>query len=487
MKKLAFAVVTMFAVMGSVQAQVATEAIIVKYDNDGNIVWEKSLGGNGSDNYSSVTTVSDGVVAVGKSDNSAVIVKYDNNGEVVWKNKKISKDKNASSSYLSVTTVSDGIVAVGKSGRSAIIVKYNNNGKITWEKNLEEKNVNYVYSSIKIVSDGMVVKGWSDPNEGHGYEIIIKYDNNGKVIWKDYLNGDISITPLSDGLVRVGYLAGNDSSVIAKYDNNGKVIWEKNLSEARNDSYYKSITTISDSIVAIGLFEGRATITKCDDKVNIVWENKKISKHGRSGSNRYYSVTATPNGIMVIGAFVSTTYRNGVAITNAIIDKYDNNGNIIWEKDGIGGIGYYSSITAVFDGVVVVGNKERATNTATTKETATGNKFIKGQVKISNRDVDVGSDAARSKAEIMAVVNARMPGIKNIYSKHLNLKSGFSGKVTLKFNIAPSGDITDISIVSSTTGYPEFDNAIKNMVATWKWKVIKGGDTTPTIPFNFVE
>ncbi len=99
----------------------------------------------------------------------------------------------------------------------------------------------------------------------------------------------------------------------------------------------------------------------------------------------------------------------------------------------------------------------------------------------------VGSGDSRSKQEIMAVVNARMPDLRNIYNKYLKLKPGFSGKVTLKFTIAPGGDIISIAIVSSTTDYSEFDDAIKNMVATWKWKQIKGGYSTSIIPFNFTE
>jgi len=111
----------------------------------------------------------------------------------------------------------------------------------------------------------------------------------------------------------------------------------------------------------------------------------------------------------------------------------------------------------------------------------------KGSVKApSARDIDMGSgDGSRSKAEIMAVVNARMPDLRNIHNKYLKLKPGFSGKVTLKFTIAPGGDIVSIAIVSSTTGYSDFDNAVKNKVATWKWKVIKDGNTTPTITFTF--
>ncbi|MDR1811597.1 MAG: TonB family protein [Candidatus Fibromonas sp.] len=103
----------------------------------------------------------------------------------------------------------------------------------------------------------------------------------------------------------------------------------------------------------------------------------------------------------------------------------------------------------------------------------------------SARDIDMEPGASRSKSEIMSVINARMPGARNVYNKYLKLKPGFGGKVTLKFTVAPSGDIIDISIVSSTTGYADFDNAIKNMVATWKWKAIERGNTTPTFSFNF--
>jgi len=109
-----------------------------------------------------------------------------------------------------------------------------------------------------------------------------------------------------------------------------------------------------------------------------------------------------------------------------------------------------------------------------------------GALQISD-NIDMASDAVRSKAEITAVFNARMPDLKSIYNKYLLLKPGFSGKVTIKFTIAPSGDIVSISIVSSTTGYGEFDNVIKEQVSRWKWNRIESGNTTATIPFSFAE
>ena len=104
----------------------------------------------------------------------------------------------------------------------------------------------------------------------------------------------------------------------------------------------------------------------------------------------------------------------------------------------------------------------------------------------SVRDIDMGTDSYRSKQEIIAVANHHFPDLTNIYNKHLKLKPDFSGKVALKFTIAPSGEIISISIASSATGYPEFDNAVKDAVADWKWKAIKSGNATITIPLNFI-
>jgi len=107
----------------------------------------------------------------------------------------------------------------------------------------------------------------------------------------------------------------------------------------------------------------------------------------------------------------------------------------------------------------------------------------------ASQDTIAPSSTPRSKVDIMQVVNACMYTLKKVYNDYLEEKPGLTGKVTLKFTIVPKGDITSISIVSSTTGYPVFDEAIKNEVAKWKWKIIaiEGGNVTPTIPFNFTE
>ena len=113
----------------------------------------------------------------------------------------------------------------------------------------------------------------------------------------------------------------------------------------------------------------------------------------------------------------------------------------------------------------------------------------KGSIKTpSMRDIDMGAGGgSRSAADIMKVVRQRTPGLRHIYNKCLKKKPGFQGKVTLKFTIAPGGEIISISTVSSTTGFAEFDSEVKNAVSRWTFSKVKSGNTTVTIPFTFTE
>jgi TonB family protein len=111
----------------------------------------------------------------------------------------------------------------------------------------------------------------------------------------------------------------------------------------------------------------------------------------------------------------------------------------------------------------------------------------KGNIKTpSESDVIIGS-GSRSASDIMKAVRQRTPGLRHIYNKFLKKKPGFQGKVTLKFTIAPGGEVVSISIASSTTGYGEFDREIKNAVSRWSFSKVKTGNTTITIPFAFSE
>ena len=113
----------------------------------------------------------------------------------------------------------------------------------------------------------------------------------------------------------------------------------------------------------------------------------------------------------------------------------------------------------------------------------------KGSVKLpTEEDTKIISDKGRrTSADILKIVRQRKPGLRHIYNKYLKKQPSFSGKVTLRFTIAPDGDIISISVASSSTGFTEFDDAVKNTVKRWTFSKVKSGNTTMTILFTFSE
>jgi len=111
-------------------------------------------------------------------------------------------------------------------------------------------------------------------------------------------------------------------------------------------------------------------------------------------------------------------------------------------------------------------------------------KYIK-VVELDPKAITLSGKSSRSKREIMLVLDDWTYDILGRYEDYLKKKPGFNGKIIFKFTVAPSGNITNISILSSTTDYPEFDEFIKDFIATLKWKAIKGGNTIVTLPIDF--
>ena len=88
-------------------------AVILKYDENGNLLWERFWGGSGSDSFNSIIMDKDGgVIVVGETSSSeiegsllsssyyiGVIIKYDKDGNVVWL-KKYLGDKSINFNYI---------------------------------------------------------------------------------------------------------------------------------------------------------------------------------------------------------------------------------------------------------------------------------------------------------------------------------------------------------------------------------------------------
>ncbi len=272
------------------------DAIIAKYDTSGNIVWKKNYGGYyGNDYFYGITQTTDGYVVVGESNSvdgdltgiakgskDAIIVKYNTSGNIVWK-------RNFGGTYdetfWNIAKTTDGYIAVGNSGSTdlnltglnkgsidAIIVKYDELGNIKWNKNYGGSSVEYFYGIIKVI-DGYVAVGSSQStngdltgvNKGSTDAIIVKYDLSGNVVWKKNYGGtniDIfnNISQMADGIIAVGKSNSTDVDLIGlnkgvydaiavKYDSSGNILWKKNYGGNNNDNFQGIVgkITVGDS------------------------------------------------------------------------------------------------------------------------------------------------------------------------------------------------------------------------------------------------
>ena len=100
-------------------------------------------------------------------------------------------------------------------------------------------------------------------------------------------------------------------------------------------------------------------------------------------------------------------------------------------------------------------------------------------------DVELGGDAGtRSPESILRVIRQHIGGFRYSYAKFLRDNPNLGGKITLKFTIAPSGDIIAIQIVSSNTGEPSLDDDIKDKAKRMKFDQIERGNVTVTYTFT---
>lgn len=115
----------------------------------------------------------------------------------------------------------------------------------------------------------------------------------------------------------------------------------------------------------------------------------------------------------------------------------------------------------------------------------------KGLVDFPVREkISVVEKSSLDKESVFKVLVSFTPGLRHIYSiKYLmkNPDNHFEGEIVFKLIIVADGTVKDIQIVSSTTGYKEFDEDIQKAVSRWRFPKVKSGETVVTFPITFHE
>lgn len=246
------------------------------------------------------------------------------------------------------------------------LVKLDKTGNVLWEKRYEGE-YNPTYKSFVILNnDEFIVAGSYEidkEEEYYGpYGLITKYDKDGNILWeKKYENvgrfNDIALTSDNEYVVLGSNMNEEDNVFIAKIDESGNVIWEK-IHDENNEFTSLLVTKNNEVIVAGSLYISDtgtedAVIIKYDKDGNLLWERK----FGGSESDVFKSIALTNDESILGVGYSDSTDIEGLSNKgnyDAIIVKYDKEGNILWKKNyGDSGTDSFNSLFILRDGSFV--------------------------------------------------------------------------------------------------------------------------------------
>lgn len=92
----------------------------------------------------------------------------------------------------------------------------------------------------------------------------------------------------------------------------------------------------------------------------------------------------------------------------------------------------------------------------------------------------------RSQAAIGRVVSREAQRLKRVYEDWLKRDPALNGRLTFKFTILPTGAVSSVVIVKSTTNNQDFDETIMRYIKRWKFPEVPNGSPVEVVyPFIF--
>ncbi|MEO0019638.1 MAG: PKD domain-containing protein [candidate division WOR-3 bacterium] len=309
-------------------------------------VWQKTFGGLDCDCGYSVQQTSDGgyiiagfTMSFGADDWDVYLIKTDANGNLLWE--RTFGGENDDRGYSVQETKYGGYIIVGETysygGWSNVyLIKTDANGNQQWQKTFGGSYWDEG-CSVQQTSDGGYIIAGRTRSYGAGYYdvYLIKTDANGNQQWQKTFGGlywdeGCSVQQTSDG----GYIiaGGTEYDVyLIKTDANGNLLWERTFG-GENDDWGCSVQQTSDGgyiiagfTMSFGAGDWDVYLIKTDGNGNLLWERT----FGGENDDRGYSVQQTSDEGYIIAGY---TWSFGAGRADVYLIKTDDNGNPLWQK-----------------------------------------------------------------------------------------------------------------------------------------------------------
>ncbi len=184
-----------YIVGGSTGLNDNSDALLMKLDFAGKVVWSKSFGGNKSDAGSYVDQTSDGgyilvgsTISFGAGDSDIYLIKTDSNGNLLWTKTYGGSDSEAAS-YVAEINGGGYMVAgytnsFGKGLGDYYLLKTDSNGNLIWSKTYGGAESEYIQNARLTSEGGCIMIGTTSSYViGVFNTYVVKVDKNGNLKW----------------------------------------------------------------------------------------------------------------------------------------------------------------------------------------------------------------------------------------------------------------------------------------------------------------
>lgn len=238
-------------------------AIVLKYDLDGDLIFEKEFKSYYNTKFSSVFVMDDGYIVSGTGEKDGkkigVLVKYNTDGTVDWK-KKFSDGDNIK--FNDVIIIPDFIYVVGsKNTNQGLIAKYDMDGNLL-DTTTSDGVSSYGFSSITLIDSNLVVTTGKQVDSNKTDAMLVRYDLD-----LNYLNEATHKLKDSSFFRKVVVDSNQDLLVLgtAREIKKDKIIhhsfvgkYRSNLEKAQVVNYYNDT---DDYLTDIEIFDGNYLVS----------------------------------------------------------------------------------------------------------------------------------------------------------------------------------------------------------------------------------
>ena len=324
-----------FALVGETGAKDSkSDAWLLRTDSVGNLLWDKTYGGDGADSATAVVAVSDGLVFVGQTNSKGAgldefwLVRTDNKGEIVWDKTYGGQVQEYATALVSLP---DGFAAAGyvfvpkDAGQPNLrLIRTNLKGELLWDKSYGGAGQD-IGHALAVADGGFASAGGTNSKGAGGGDFwLVRTDATGMLLWDKtygtkYKEEANAVVVLSDGFALAGRTAkpingkGGYNFWLVRTDSAGTVLWDNAYDASEYDMAQGLVATadgfalFGNSINDDGSNKMNSWLVRTDALGNVLWTNA----YSGAAQGVGFGLVALPDGFGLVGVATEQPAGNG--------------------------------------------------------------------------------------------------------------------------------------------------------------------------------